>query len=239
MLTLERKSAEIPIVDYVGRQSYDDLLHDAQIIAKEYDVDEDLQHKTLELLDEMCAYDEDVAIGGLRTLPIATEIADSIGEYYDIEINQAPVFAGSLLHDIGKIGLPKELLTKSSNGQEWTVADALTMQQHIYFGGMILRKHCLPMSVIRPVEEHHHKQKSSTEYGIDPHLNNQERIYRDVIAIADFAEADINRTNTRNHNLSRAQREEEITTDIAYVLDDYLNNQELVDRIVNCILRVA
>ncbi|MFO0887000.1 MAG: HD domain-containing protein [Candidatus Saccharimonadales bacterium] len=227
MQTLERHLNELPIVDYVGQQNYDDLLHDAHILAKENHVDEMLQSSTFELLEEMRVYDEDIAIGGLRTLPVALSTASEIGLFYDIDIDRGSIFASSLLHDVGKMALPKELLVKSTIGQEWTTADTLTMRQHIYTGGMILRNRCLPVTVIRSVEEHHHKQTGGNEYGIDAHLNNEERICRDAVAIADFAEADINRTNTRNQDLSRAQREQEICKDIRYVLGDYSYCDEL------------
>ena len=145
MQTLERHLNELPIVDYVGLQNYDDLLHDAHILAKENHVDEMLQSSTFELLEEMRVYDEDIAIGGLRTLPVALSTASEIGLFYDIDIDRGSIFASSLLHDVGKMALPKELLVKSTIGQEWTTADTLTMRQHIYTGGMILRNRCLPV----------------------------------------------------------------------------------------------
>ncbi len=231
MQTLERHLDESTIVDYVAQQNYGDLLHDAYILAKENNVDEKLQNTTFDLLGEMYVYDEDIAIGGLRTLPIALSTADEIGLFYGIDIDWESIFASSLLHDVGKMALPKELLVKSTIGQEWTTTDSLTMRQHVYMGGMILRNRCFPVTVIRSVEEHHHKQTGGNEYGIDAHLSNEERICRDVVAIADFAEADINRTNTRNRHLSRHQREQEVANDIAYVLDDYTDGQELTERI--------
>ncbi len=221
------------IVEYVGQQPYDGLLHNAIELAGECHIGGVLQDKTFELLDELCAYDEDVALGGLRTLPIALGVAEEIGSFYGIEVDKSSVFVGSLLHDIGKIALPKELLVKSSAGQEWTLPDALAMRQHVELGGMLLRYQGMPTTVVRLVEEHHHKQMGGNEYGVDPHLNNEERVCRDGVAIADFAEADINRTNTRNRDLTQLQREQEVVADITYVLNDYSDALYLANRIAH------
>lgn len=232
MTTIEQTPYEIPFVDYVGQRSYDDLLQDARIIALQNNIDNLFVDTTLDLLDDLRLHDEEVAIGGLRTLPIALEIADEISGFYDKKLDTSYVFGGAILHDIGKLALRKDLLQKSTAGCEWTEADRLEMQEHVFAGGSILRNHGFADVMVRAVEEHHHKQAGGCEYGINEHLASDERVCRDAIAIADFEEADINRTNTRNRNLSREQREQEVAEDVAYVLNDYTDSSLLIERVI-------
>jgi putative nucleotidyltransferase with HDIG domain len=222
----------IPLVDYVGQRPYDDLLVDAKEIAKQNGINGSFLDTTFRLLGKLARHDEDAAIGGLRTLPIAMEIADEISGFYGINMDPSPIFGGALLHDIGKLVVPQSLLQKSTAGLEWTASDRLAMQAHVSAGGAILRSRGFPQAMVRAVEEHHHKQAGGTEYGVDCQLANDERIYRDAIAMADFEEADINRTNTRNRGLSRQQREQEIAEDVAYVLGDYSDCSVLVERVM-------
>lgn len=227
MITLEKMTVSVPTVDQVGSMSYDSLLSASMEVADSLAIDRTLANNTFEILEEIRIYDEEVALGGLRTMPIALEIANSIADFYHIEIDEGAVFSASLLHDVGKIALPKELLEKSNAGIEWTWENALDMRRHISLGGTILRKEGYPMEIVRPIEEHHHKQIGNNEYGINPNLANQERIYRDSIAIGDFIEADINRTNSRNKDKNRLERESEIAQDITYVLEDYNDSTTL------------
>lgn len=232
MTTIEQTTYEMPFVDYVGQRSYDDLLQYAKTIAIQNNFDDIFVNTTFNILEELKLHDEDVAIGGLRTMPIALEIADEISGFYDKNIDKSFVFGGAILHDIGKLAIHKELLQKSTAGCEWTESDKIAMQEHVVAGGSILRKQGFPSVIIRAVEEHHNKQVGGFEYGIDTYLTNDERICRDAIAIADFEEADINRTNTRNRGLSREQREQEVAEDVAYVLNDYVDSMLLTERVI-------
>lgn len=233
MHTLERPFDSKPMVDQVANKSYELLSFEARLLAENLGLGEQLVASTFGLLDDLHQHDEESALGGLRTMPIAMEAADEITTFYDISFDRSVVFVGSLLHDIGKIGLSKELLQKSSTGLEWTPADALLMRSHAVFGGAMLAKAEFPKAVVRVVEEHHHKQLGGNEYGADPGLSYEERICRDATAIADFAEADLNRTNSRNRHLSRHQREQEIAQNIAYVLGDYSDSASLAERVIN------
>ena len=221
MITLERPPIKELSVDRVAKLDYSAMMDEAQNFAGQIGVDAYLCDKSLELLDDLHRVDTESALGGLRTMPIALEVAEVITDFYGIEFDESNVWASALLHDIGKKELPIELLRKSSDGLEWTQDDAFAMRRHAVLGGVLLRLAEMPQTVIRAVEEHHHKQLGGNEYGVDMGLNNQERICRDVVAVADFAEADLNRTNSRNFHLNRKQREEQIAEDVAYVFNDY------------------
>lgn len=233
MRSLEQESHyDMPTVDRVGLQDYDELLELAYQTAEKNGLSPGLFDVTFGLLEELRAHDEDAALGGLRAAPIALEIADETAHFYNIEIDNKWVQVTALLHDVGKTAISKDLLEKSSVGKEWTVDDGIAMRQHVVAGGAIIRKYGLPFSVSRAVEEHHSKQVGSEPYGVDSNLDYQARLYRDVTALADYEEADLNRTNSRNAHLSRAEREEEIARDVDFVLSDYTGSSELSARIV-------
>lgn len=238
MITLERLPAKVqePTVDRVANLDYLSLLDEAVVTAGRIGVSGYMQDKTFGLLEDLHTFDAESAIGGLRTMPIALDLAGTIADFYEIEIDSSTIFVSSLLHDIGKKELPKELLQKSSDGLEWTSDDAYAMSRHVTFGGMLMKQAGFSQVIIRAVEEHHHKQLGGREYGVDTNLSNEERICRDSVAIADFAEADLNRTNSRNRHLNRDQRETQIAEDIAYVLGDYSDSADVARAVTKQIL---
>lgn len=233
MLTFEQETRyQIPTVDRVGSMGYEQLLAEVYMVAEQTELSPDMVDTTFGLLDELKKHDKDTAEGGLRASPIALEIADEIENFYKIDIDKRWVLVTSLLHDVGKLAISKDLLEKSGFGQEWTEADCLAMRQHVFAGGTIMRNYGMPAAVTRAVEEHHSKQLGSNSYGVNQSLDYEARLYRDVTALADYEEADLNRTNTRNAHLSRIEREEEVATDVDYVLNDYSHSVELSRRIV-------
>ncbi len=60
---------------------------------------------------------------------------------------------GAVLHDVGKVGIPEQILNKSGplNPEEWE-----TMKTHVIFGGRILEP-LLPLAHIREMVLHHHE----------------------------------------------------------------------------------
>jgi putative nucleotidyltransferase with HDIG domain len=60
---------------------------------------------------------------------------------------------GAVLHDVGKVGIPEQILNKSGplNHEEWE-----TMKTHVLFGGRLLEP-MAPLERIRQMVLHHHE----------------------------------------------------------------------------------
>jgi hypothetical protein len=69
----------------------------------------------------------------------------------DIEVEE--IRLGAVLHDIGKVGIPENILNKSGplNPDEWE-----TMKSHVQFGAKILEP-LTPLARIREMVLHHHE----------------------------------------------------------------------------------
>jgi putative nucleotidyltransferase with HDIG domain len=80
----------------------------------------------------------------------AALIAEALG-MTDIEVEE--IRLGAVLHDIGKVGIPENILNKSGplNPDEWE-----TMKSHVQFGAKILEP-LTPLARIREMVLHHHE----------------------------------------------------------------------------------
>jgi len=80
----------------------------------------------------------------------AALIAEALG-MTDIEVEE--IRLGAVLHDIGKVGIPENILNKSGplNPDEWE-----TMKSHVQFGAKILEP-LTPLAHIREMVLHHHE----------------------------------------------------------------------------------
>src|SRR5438046_5413964 len=80
----------------------------------------------------------------------AALIAESMG-MSDAEVEE--IRLGAVLHDIGKVGIPENLLNKNGplNPEEWE-----TMKSHVSFGAKILDP-LTPLARIREMVLHHHE----------------------------------------------------------------------------------
>jgi diguanylate cyclase (GGDEF)-like protein/putative nucleotidyltransferase with HDIG domain len=76
----------------------------------------------------------------------------------DVEIEE--VRLGAVLHDIGKVGIPEQILNKSGplNAEEWE-----TMKSHVKFGAKILEP-LAPLARIREMVLHHHEYFDGSGY---------------------------------------------------------------------------
>ena len=87
----------------------------------------------------------------------AALIAEAM-EMSDAEIDE--IRLGAVLHDIGKVGIPEQILNKSGplNPEEWE-----TMKSHVIFGAKILEP-LTPLGRIREMVHHHHEYFDGSGY---------------------------------------------------------------------------
>ena len=87
----------------------------------------------------------------------AALIAEAM-EMSDAEIDE--IRLGAVLHDIGKVGIPEQILNKSGplNPEEWE-----TMKSHVIFGAKILEP-LTPLARIREMVHHHHEYFDGSGY---------------------------------------------------------------------------
>jgi diguanylate cyclase (GGDEF)-like protein/putative nucleotidyltransferase with HDIG domain len=107
----------------------------------------------------------------------AALIAEAM-EMSDAEIDE--IRLGAVLHDIGKVGIPEQILNKSGplNPEEWE-----TMKSHVVFGAKILEP-LTPLARIRDMVHHHHEYFDGSGY---PHALRGEDIPLGarIVAVAD------------------------------------------------------
>ncbi len=203
--------------------TYERLLASAERIADCLNVPEEMRASTLHLLNHLKDHDEQVAQESLQGLHLALVVADSIEQFYETKVNKPAVWSAYILHDIGKLTINKELLQKSHDGKEWTEDDAVEMSKHAKAGYHIANDYGLPQTVVRAIAESHGKQPVRA-YGMCEELGEDELHVRNCIAIADFADAMLYRTNTRNCSMSDEERRAAVGEDINFVFSDYQND---------------
>jgi len=107
----------------------------------------------------------------------AALIAEAM-EMNDAEIDE--IRLGAVLHDIGKVGIPEQILNKSGplNPDEWE-----TMKSHVDFGAKILEP-LTPLARVREMVHHHHEYFDGSGY---PHAMRGEQIPLGarIVAVAD------------------------------------------------------
>ena len=107
----------------------------------------------------------------------AALIAEAM-EMSEAEIDE--IRLGAVLHDIGKVGIPEQILNKSGplNPDEWE-----TMKSHVVFGAKILEP-LTPLARVRDMVHHHHEYFDGSGY---PHALRAEEIPLGarIIAVAD------------------------------------------------------
>jgi putative nucleotidyltransferase with HDIG domain len=211
------------------QESYETLLNNAKVLASTVGVSYEIYDPTLRLLEQLKDYDEKTAYECLQDLPLALTVVDTIGGFYGMDVTEHKRFVWSaiLVHDVGKTKTRKELLDKSNKGDEWTDEDMAEISEHATKGARLAQEAGLPFEVCRAIAEHHGKQLSRLEYGDYPELDFVSRIVRDGLVIADFMGAMLMRNNSRNRNMSREERLNEVKQDIGYVLNDYNGASDL------------
>lgn len=221
-----KPQASILEADLLAQKSYDQLLKHAKHLGSSLAVPLELLDTTLELLSRLRSFDEQTAKESIQSLGLALGVAGVYQTFYTQPVEMSYVWAAALLHDVGKMQVGERLIQKSNAGMEWTDIDRQQMCLHSRAGFELAYNHGLPYSVCRVIAEHHSRQPG-INYGMNADLNNQERIIRDSVAVADFADAALNRTNTRNALKTRTERLEEVQADVMFVFNDYYRGDEL------------
>lgn len=222
-------------VEFAAQRTYEELLYEAKSLGAELQVPYETYNTTFRLLEELKNHHEISARDSLQGLSLALKTVDAIGEFYGMDVleHKRLVWSAFILHDIGRLQIRKELHEKSHKGEEWTDADREEMKQHVKFGYNIAVAAGLPEAVCNAIAESHNKQFGAKEYGVGIWLGYVDRIVRDCVAVTDFADAMLNRENTRNKHLSRHERLALILQDIEYVFGDYNGSQMLSQHIYN------
>jgi HD-GYP domain-containing protein (c-di-GMP phosphodiesterase class II) len=110
-----------------------------------------------------------------------------------------PIRSSGLLHDVGKIGIPDQILRKPG---KLTEAEFMVVKQHVALGDMIVRD--LPdIEIIRAGIRHHHERWDGAGY-LD-HLEGEEiPLIARILAVGDAFSA---MTTTRPYRKSLGIRE--------------------------------
>ncbi len=115
----------------------------------------------------------------------------------DVETEE--IRLGALLHDIGKVGIPENILNKSGplNAEEWE-----TMKQHVLFGSKILEP-LRAIARIRKIVGHHHEYFDGSGYP-DGITGSEIPLGSRIVAIADAYDTI---TSDRTYKKGRAPEE--------------------------------
>jgi hypothetical protein len=140
------------------------------------------------LIDMLTAIGEAVEIRDLYTANHQRNVAMICGHIADQlglgEFRKAGLIAGASIHDIGKLSVPVELLTKPGKllTPEW-----LLIQEHSAAGGSIMHDLSMPWPIQDMILQHHERMDGS---GYPNGLRGQEiRLEARIIAVADTYDA--------------------------------------------------
>ncbi len=150
---------------YVDDININDTLRTLNSFIKKYLVDD--------LLKALRDFDEGTFLHSLRV----GLIMYSLSKYFCL--SEILIISG-LLHDIGKIGVPKRILTKKSR---LTPEEMEELKKHTIFGHRIILKKGLPQIVAEAAKYHHIFQRKSY-----PLVNPEKVKFRkevEIVALAD------------------------------------------------------
>jgi diguanylate cyclase (GGDEF)-like protein/putative nucleotidyltransferase with HDIG domain len=153
-----------------------------QILKKSSEEIIELNEGLLEILSDIIDLRDPYVLGHSKQVSFyAAEIAKRM------KLNEKQVELirkGALLHDIGKLGIPKDILRKPSR---LTAEEYETMKRHATLGAELLEKSPSLRPII-PIIRHHHEFFNGNGYP-DKLRGNQISIEARVVAIADAIEA--------------------------------------------------
>jgi len=138
--------------------------------------------------------DEYTGIHSRAVVDLAVEVADRLG--LDA-VSRRNVEFGALLHDVGKIRIPKEIIRKQGrlSDAEWAV-----MREHTIFGEQMLQKVGGTLSSVGRVVRHSHERYDGTGYP-DGLVGEQIPIEARIVCACDAFNA---MTTTRAYRLARS-----------------------------------
>lgn len=143
--------------------------------------DELLNGKFQFLINSANAIDNQNAKHQCNVSKLAVEIAKELN-LETLVINR--IMMSSLVHDIGKISIPKEILNKST---ALTVDEALLIKNHVQVGYDILKRFLFPLDIAKVVLQHHERLDGSGY----PHQLIKSEICQEakVLMVADIIES--------------------------------------------------
>lgn len=134
-----------------------------------------------ELVRQVDAADPTQAGHSVRVAALATMLGSSIG-MAEAELRSLRIAA--LLHDVGKIAVPAEILRKAS---ALTVTEASTIRRHTVYGGAILRR--LPvLAFAASTARWHHERWDGLGYP-DGLVGDAIPLFARIVAVADALDA--------------------------------------------------
>jgi putative nucleotidyltransferase with HDIG domain len=164
------------------REVVTELREKNQILKKNSEEISDLNEGLLLTLSEIIDLRDPYVLGHSEQVSkYATEIAKNLGvNERQVEL----VRKASLLHDIGKLGIPMEILTKP---RKLTPAEFEIVKQHSSMGGELI-KNSPSLRPLGPIIRHHHEFFNGEGYP-DRLAGNQISIEARIVAVADAIEA--------------------------------------------------
>lgn len=174
-----------------------------------------LKEKTVYLLRQLKNYDKTTYDHSIRVAQNSIVVTERYPKLISIDGNV--FYTGCLLHDIGKIGISKKILTKPS---QYTPEEKEDMEQHPLMGAHMLREY--PKEVVLCALLHHEKINGS---GYPIHYEDGEiPAYCEFLSVLDILDA---LTSTRPYK--------EAVTDIS-VIEEILSNGSLRKKYVDIVV---
>ena len=164
------------------REAVIELREKNQILKKNSEEIVELNEGLLEMLSEIIDLRDPSVLGHSKQVShYATEIAKTM-KLNDKQIEL--IHKGGLLHDIGKLGIPEEILTKPSR---LTAKEYAVVKRHAKLGAELIEKSPSLRPLI-PIIRHHHEFFNGNGYP-DKLKGNQINIEARIVAIADAIDA--------------------------------------------------
>jgi putative nucleotidyltransferase with HDIG domain len=107
-------------------------------------------------------------------------------DYFEVPPHEA-LLAG-MLHDVGKVAIPRPVLEKSIAGLEWLPDDRLAMNDHVERGATLIKSYGLPTPLANVVS-HHHALQAHHPLGSIERLDEKSLRLLMSLTLADFADA--------------------------------------------------
>jgi putative nucleotidyltransferase with HDIG domain len=169
---------------YISRtkEAVIELREKNQVLKKNSEEINHLNEGLLEILSEIIALRDPYVLGHSKQVShLATEIAKKM-KLNDAQIEL--IRKGALLHDIGKLGIPDDLLRKPAH---LTAEEYELMKRHAALGAELAEK-SLGLRSLVPIIRHHHEFYNGNGYP-DKLKGNQIPLEARIVALADAISA--------------------------------------------------
>lgn len=198
---------------------------------------------------EHAAANRKVILEAVAASPDLLAIGGAICRTTGVHLDPVVLVTANNLQDIDK---PPELSRQSQNDKQWQASKRVAMMLHVLLSKKTIENSALPeyfkgklfrQQVANVVGEHHGRQpEPSLQYGCGYRLDLESRLYRDILAPADWFGAKFYRNNPGNLNklgqpLLDEERSQEFATYLRYLYDGpdgywYVSDQNNPGRIV-------